>query len=274
MFFSEKQRRKLRIPCDYTQKEVIITDEKGKEPILKSCNFDILYEDNHLLALNKPIRVATMGLPEGEETLLTAAKAYIAQKYGKTGNVYLGVVSRLDLPVSGVVLFARTSKAADRINRQFREHTVVKRYLAVVEGILPPFGTLRDRIAEESHHRKCFITQSADGKESTLHFRRLARLKNGALAEIYLETGRKHQIRLQMSHAGFPIFGDRKYASSVVLRQGIALHARSLEVTHPTGGERIRLTAGIPDFWSDFGVTEEFLATFEEKDGPQRAENV
>lgn len=126
---------------------------------------NVLYEDNHLLVLNKPIQIATMGLPKGEETLLTRAKAYIAAKYHKPGNVYLGVVSRLDVPVSGVVVFARTSKAADRLNEQFRAHTVEKIYLAAVDGCIPPEGTCRDLIKEDERHRKCYITRDPTEKK-------------------------------------------------------------------------------------------------------------
>ena len=223
---------------------------------------DVLYEDNHLLVVNKPIRLATMGLPAGEETLLSRAKAYIAAKYHKPGNVYLGVVSRLDVPVSGVVVFARTSKAADRLNEQFRAHTVEKIYLAAVDGSPPPEGTCRDWIKEDERHRKCYITrqgeektsQSGAAREAVLHFRRLSRSAKGALLEVRLETGRKHQIRLQLSHRGYPVKGDRKYGSPTFLKAGIALHAKSLSLDHPITKERLTFTADPPAFWKELGV--------------------
>ena len=223
---------------------------------------DVLYEDNHLLAVNKPIQLATMGLPAGEETLLTRAKEYIAAKYHKPGNVYLGVVSRLDVPVSGVVVFARTSKAADRLNEQFRAHTVEKVYLAAVDGCIPPEGTCRDWIKEDERHRKCYVTrdtaernkQSGAAREAVLHYRRLSYTPKGSLVEVRLETGRKHQIRLQLSHLGYPIKGDRKYGSRTPLAAGIALHARSLALDHPTTKERLVFTAEPPAFWKDLGV--------------------
>ncbi|MGI5832569.1 MAG: RluA family pseudouridine synthase [Thermoguttaceae bacterium] len=223
---------------------------------------NVLYEDNHLLVLNKPIQIATMGLPKGEETLLTRAKAYIAAKYHKPGNVYLGVVSRLDVPVSGVVVFARTSKAADRLNEQFRAHTVEKIYLAAVDGCIPPEGTCRDLIKEDERHRKCYITrdpteknrQGGAAREAVLHFRRLSFTPKGSLVEVRLETGRKHQIRLQLSHLGYPIKGDRKYGSRTVLAAGIALHAQSLTLDHPISQERLTFTAEPPKFWKDLGV--------------------
>ncbi len=234
---------------------------------------DVLYEDNHLLVVDKPVQLATMGLPEGETTLLTVAKDYIAAKYHKPGNVYLGVVSRLDVPVSGVVVFARTSKAADRLNAQFRDHSVEKSYLAVVDGLIPPAGTCRDWIKEDERHRKCFITktigevnrQSGVAKEAILHYQRLARLENRSLVAVRLETGRKHQIRLQLSHLGYPILGDRKYGSQTFLPAGIALHARRLRLTHPTTGERLTFEAKVPSFWKRFGVEEKTLRESERK---------
>lgn len=217
----------------------------------------VIYEDNHLLVVNKPIGLATMGLPEGEETLLTLAKDYIKRKYDKPGNVYLGVVSRLDFPVSGVVVLARTSKAADRLNEQFRSHTNEKIYHAIVEGLIFPLkDQCVDWICEDPRHRKMWITERpagiADAKESRLRYRQLRRLGENSLIEIELETGRKHQIRLQLSHKGYPIFGDRKYGASTILPEGIALHARKLVIQHPTRDEKLEFIAPYPLFWKKF----------------------
>ncbi|MDR1485364.1 MAG: RNA pseudouridine synthase [Planctomycetaceae bacterium] len=221
---------------------------------------DILYEDNHLLAVLKPSGLATMGLPEGEETLLTLAKKYIKHKYNKRGEVYLGVVSRLDVPVSGVVLFARTSKAAARLNDQFRNHTVEKIYLAVVEGeIVPAESELVGNICEDKRHRKVKLTHDDNGKESKLYYRKLGRSGGNSLIEINLLTGRKHQIRAQLSAHGFPVLGDIKYGAKKkynininrnekkkrdfllqkINGNGIALHAYKLSVNHPITGNRI-----------------------------------
>jgi 23S rRNA pseudouridine1911/1915/1917 synthase len=221
---------------------------------------DILYEDNHILVVLKPSGLATMGLPEGEETLLTLAKKYIKQKYNKHGNVYLGVVSRLDVPVSGVVLFARTSKAAARLNEQFRNHTVDKTYLAIVEGeIYPSEFDLIGNICEDKRHRKVKLTHGADGKESKLRYRKLDSIGNNSLIEIELLTGRKHQIRAQLSAHGFPILGDIKYGaknkyfnninrndknkrdfvSQKKFGGSIVLHAYRLSINHPVTGGRI-----------------------------------
>jgi 23S rRNA pseudouridine1911/1915/1917 synthase len=206
----------------------------------------ILFEDNHIIALVKPSGLATMGLPDGRETLFTRTKAYIKKKYAKPGEVYLGVVSRLDVPVSGIVLFARTSKAAARLNEQFREHTVEKTYVALVEGITPPEGECVDRLCEDKQHRKVFRTQSGEGRESRLHYRKLRQVGQCSLIEIQLETGRKHQIRLQLSARGFPIRGDMKYGAKMSFPDGIALHAWKLVFSHPTTKERIKLTAPLP----------------------------
>ena len=207
----------------------------------------ILYEDNHVIALVKPPGLATMGLPNGQETLLTQTKAYLKEKYAKPGEVYLGVVSRLDVPVSGIVLFARTSKAAARLNDQFREHTVEKIYAALVEGaITPTEAECADRLCDDKRHRKTFRTQSEEGKEARLRYRKLRQVHQCSLIEIQLETGRKHQIRLQLSARGFPIRGDIKYGAKQSFPAGIALHAWKLTFSHPVTKERIELTAPLP----------------------------
>ena len=214
---------------------------------------DILYEDNHIIALVKPPGLATMGLPDGQETLLTQTKAYIKEKYAKPGEVYLGVVSRLDVPVSGVVLFARTSKAAARLNEQFRERTVEKIYAALVEGSITPVeAECVDRLCEDKRHRKVWRVQSDEGKESKLRYRKLRQINQCSLVEIQLETGRKHQIRVQLAGRGFPICGDVKYGAKMSFFDGIALHAWKLTFSHPTTKERIELTAPLPKGFERF----------------------
>ena len=206
-----------------------------------------LYEDNHVIALVKPPGLATMGLPSGQETLLTRTKAYLKEKYAKPGEVYLGVVSRLDVPVSGIVLFARTSKAAARLNDQFRDHSVKKTYAALVEGVItPPEAECVDRLCEDRRHHKVFRTQSEEGKEARLRYRKLRQVHQCSLIEIQLETGRKHQIRVQLASRGFPIRGDTKYGAATPFPGGIALHAWKLTFSHPTTKERIELTAPLP----------------------------
>ena len=218
---------------------------------------NILYEDNHVIALVKPPGLATMGLPAGEETLFTQTKAYIKKKYAKPGEVYLGVVSRLDVPVSGVVLFARTSKAAARLNEQFRAHTVEKVYVALVEGtILPTEAECVDHLYASNRHHKIVQAQSSEstegaestkGKECKLRYRKMRQVGAYSLIEIHLETGRKHQIRVQLAGRGFPIRGDIKYGATTSFPNGIALHAWKLTFSHPTTKERIELVAPLPE---------------------------
>lgn len=220
---------------------------------------EVLYEDNHLLAVLKPAGLPTMGTPEGRPTLLETAKEYVKEKYRKPGNVYLGVVSRLDAPVTGVVLFARTSKAARRLSEQFRTRTVKKLYWALVEGNPPKAGHLVHWLAEDERHRRMRIVGPgfAGAKEARLSFRRLEALPQGTLLEVIPETGRKHQIRLQFAEAGHPILGDRKYGSTAAFPSGIALHARRLVVAHPVGREPVALEAPMPTTWKQLGVETE-----------------
>jgi 23S rRNA pseudouridine1911/1915/1917 synthase len=220
----------------------------------------VLYEDNHLLAVVKPAGLVTMGVREGEPSLLAEAREYIRLKYLKPGNVYLGAMSRLDAPVSGVLLFARTSKAAARLTEQFKSRQVVKTYWAIVEGsIEPPQGLCRDWLAEDERHRRMHIVPAgtAGAREARLAYRRLESLKQGSLVEVQLETGRKHQIRLQLASRGYPLLGDRKYGARLGFPQGIALHARRLVIEHPVKpGTRIELVAPLPEAWTRYGVTE------------------
>ncbi|MDZ7616576.1 MAG: RluA family pseudouridine synthase [Patescibacteria group bacterium] len=218
----------------------------------KPPKLHVLYEDNHLLVLNKPAMLPTMGTPGGTETLLTLAKQYVKEKYNKPGNVYLGVVSRLDAPVTGAVLLARTSKAACRLTEQFREGRVEKAYWALVDGAVDA-GEVEcvDWLAADERHRKVRIVGPSipGAKQARLRFRPLQVKKGRTLLEVELLTGRKHQIRLQLSHRGLPILGDRKYGSSSPFPSGIALHARRLVVFHPVGGHSVEVVCPLPDYW-------------------------
>jgi 23S rRNA pseudouridine1911/1915/1917 synthase len=221
--------------------------------------FRVLYEDNHLLAIAKRANLPTMGVTAGGASLLTVAKSYIKRKYGKPGEVYLGVVSRLDSLVSGVVVFARTSKAASRLSRQFRTGEIEKTYWAIVER--PPRPTAAecvDWLRKDEQRRKMLVARpgAPNAKEAKLSYRTLKRLAGCALVEVRLETGRKHQIRLQLAHRGWPILGDRKYGARLSFPDGIALHAREIRFIHPVRRTPIRLSAPIPDAWLPFGVGE------------------
>jgi 23S rRNA pseudouridine1911/1915/1917 synthase len=218
----------------------------------------ILYEDNHLLAVFKPAGLATMGVSADAPSLWKLAKEYLKRKYDKPGNVYLGVVSRLDGPTSGAVLFARTSKAAARLTEQFRSHKVEKIYWALVEGIVEPAsGTLENHVALDDANRRMRIVGSASPKarQAKLAYCRLKIVnKTLSLLEVELHTGRKHQIRLQLSEAGHPIVGDRKYGGNRKFPEGIALHARSLTVKHPVKDENVKIVASLPKAWETFGI--------------------
>lgn len=217
----------------------------------------VLYEDNHLLAVLKPAGLATMGLRGDKPTLLAAAKQYIGDRYHKPGNVYLGVVSRLDAPVTGVVLFARTSKAARRLNEQFRARSVRKVYWALVEGRVEP---LSDEwvhwVCHDERHRRVHVVgpNHPGAKEARLTYRRLEVRGGISRLELELETGRKHQIRVQLADRGHPILGDRKYGSQRPFPAGIALHARHLRINHPVRDELVSLEAPLPEAWGTLGV--------------------
>lgn len=223
---------------------------------------EVIYEDNHLLLVNKQAGLPTMGVSADRPSLVAYAKEYIREKYDKPGNVFLGVVSRIDTPVTGVVVFARTSKSASRLSKQFRNRQVKKRYVAIVDGhVMPESGLCVDWIVRHPRHRKVLIrSEDTEGaQEARLEYRTLQHLKaqDGApqtLLEINLLTGRKHQIRIQLSNRGHPIIGDRKYDSDILFAKGIALHARSISLEHPTQKEWMIFHAPLPKPWKNRGI--------------------
>jgi len=211
----------------------------------------IIFIDNHLLVINKPAGRLVQKDSTGDPSLLEDAKKYLKEKFARPGNVYLGLVHRIDRPVSGVVLFARTSKAASRLSEQFRSGLPHKIYLAIAEGEVPEEGSWTDYISREGVTSR--LTQKGEGKEARLSFRRLKYNNGLSLVEIYLETGRHHQIRLQFSSRGYPLLGDFRYGSKIKFgNKAIALHARSLTVIHPTLKEETEFTAEPESFWSDY----------------------
>lgn len=219
---------------------------------------DVLYEDNHLLAVNKPAGLATQGAEPGAASLYEQACAYLVRKYHKPGRAYLGVVSRLDRPVTGVVVFARTSKSAARLNAQFRARTVEKTYWAVViPAPAEPAGRWVDGLVKDEARQRTRVvrTNTAGAQEGVLGYRTLQSLEDEALLEIHLETGRKHQIRAQCAAHGCPVVGDAKYGSRVPFSPGIALHARRLVIEHPVGGRRLEFEAPLPASWRRLGVS-------------------
>ncbi len=216
----------------------------------------VLFEDNHCLALLKPTRLLTMGDRTGDVSLVDLAREYLRRKYDKPGNVFVGVVHRLDRPVSGVLVFARTSKAAARLSEQFRKHSVRKFYHCVIEGRpTKPTGELVDLLAkDEARNLSRTVQRSEEGKLSRLSYRCLKSVGSLSLLEIELLTGRSHQIRVQLSSRGWPICGDAKYGSKTKLDGWLALHAASLTFEHPTQREPITVTAPHSTEWKRFGV--------------------
>lgn len=215
---------------------------------------DILLEDNHIVALNKPSGWPSAHFDGKDETLDRVVKAYLKEKYAKPGNVFLGVVHRIDKPVSGVLLFARTSKSASRLSEQFRENLVEKIYWAVVETgtkKLPPAGTFEDWLRKDTNEGVVEVVEANrhGAKQALLHYSVLAEHDGLSLLEIRPQTGRTHQLRVQLSSRGFPIYGDRKYGSRFAFGNAIALHARSLTFLHPIRQEPVTLIADVPRPW-------------------------
>lgn len=194
--------------------------------------FDSVYDDNHLLIADKSPEVATQ--PDFTEE----AKSWIKQKYHKPGNVFLHPIHRLDKPVSGLVLFARTSKALSRLQVQMRERKIEKIYLAWIEGSLPQ---LEGRLIHHLEHGSFRAELSKDGKEAILDYKVIQRKEGYSLLEIHLVTGRYHQIRAQLAASGCPILGDKKYGSRHPWPQGIALHHAEMRLLHPVTREQLIL---------------------------------
>lgn len=220
---------------------------------------EVLYEDNHIIVVNKAAGEITQGDKTGDEPLSDTVKKYIRDKYNKPGAVFLGVVHRLDRPVSGVVLYARTSKALERMNKKFREKDVSKKYWAVVENAPPKNeDTLENFLKKNPEKNKSYVQKNdKDGaKLSKLKYRTLQKSDKYTLLEVELFTGRHHQIRVQLSHIGCTIKGDVKYGARRSNEDAsIHLHARELAFEHPVSKEQITITAPVPkhdNLWQFF----------------------
>jgi len=222
----------------------------------------ILHEDNHLLVVVKPAGLLAQGDSSGDVTLLDLCKADLKARFGKPGHVYLGLVHRLDRPVSGVMVLARTSKAAARLSEQFRSAQVRKTYRAVVEGAPPAAeGELVGHLAaagDQDGRTRWSPAPFPGSREAHLLYRVLAAAAGRSLLEVRPQTGRRHQIRVQLAAAGCPVAGDVKYgAPSALPDRSVALHAWRLEFSHPVGGAALAFTAPAPDAapWSLFDGT-------------------
>lgn len=220
---------------------------------------DVLHEDNHTIVLNKKPSEIVQGDKTGDEPMPEKIKRYLKEKYNKPGNVFCGVVHRLDRPTSGAIVFARTSKALERLNKQFREKETDKIYWAVVES--KPSKN-QDRLVnwlqKNEKQNKSYVvdgSKNKDAKEAILTYRLLSSSDKYHLLEITLETGRHHQIRCQLANIGCIIKGDLKYGAKRSNKDGsIHLHARSLLFTHPTSQEEITVIAPVPNdpLWQFF----------------------
>ena len=206
---------------------------------------NIIYEDNHLLVVEKKVNVPVQQDSSNDEDLLSILKKYIKEKYDKPGNVYLGLVHRLDRPVGGIMVFAKTSKAASRLSEQIRENKVKKTYLAVVYGQLKEKAVLKDKILK--NHKTNTVQISEKGKEASLDYELISKKENLNLVEIHLHTGRSHQIRIQFSSRNNPLFGDQRYNKNAVPGEQIALFASSLEFIHPVTKEKMVFKLPLPD---------------------------
>lgn len=215
---------------------------RHRPPPVAADGLVILYEDNHLLVVDKPAGLLTQPARAGDDSLLDRARASVKDRYGKPGNVFLGLVHRLDRNVSGVVVFARTSKAASRLAEAFRGRRVTKSYLAVVEGVTAASMALEHRLLE----RDGGVVVDPAGKAARLDFQRVAVAPGASLLRVALHTGRKHQIRAQLAAAGHPIVGDPRYGrrSAHIARPG--LHAERLALAHPVGGAPLAFAAPLP----------------------------
>ncbi len=226
-----------------------------------SGSLNVIYEDNHIIAINKTNHDLVQGDKTGDKSLDFRVKSYIKKKYNKTGNVYLGITHRLDRPVSGVVLFAKTSKALQRLNAMFCNKQIKKTYWALVKDLPPQnSGTLIHFLKKNQKQNKsyCYDTEVKDSKRAELNYKLIGRSSSFYLLEINLKTGRHHQIRTQLAWIGCPIKGDLKYGYPRSNNYGgIALHAKRIEFIHPVSKEKILIDADLPQvepIWSEIEV--------------------
>lgn len=241
-----------------------MTDSTSSGPVLPLSPDRVLYEDHHLLVVNKPAPLLTQA-PPGLPSLEAMVKAYIKHKYSKPAGVYLGIPHRLDRPVSGVVCFARNTRAAQRVHEQFQQHQVRKVYWAAVEGeVTPEGGVWEDWIRKQPEQARA--EQAAQGepgaKRAVLEYRVLRRFESGTLLELVPLTGRMHQLRVQTAWRGHPVLGDVAYGSSrsfgppalLPRDRVVGLHARSLTLNHPFTKQQLTWIAPLPEYWGEIGA--------------------
>ena len=220
----------------------------------------VVYEDNHIVVVNKTSSVIVQGDKTGDTPLSEMVKQYLKEKYNKPGNVFIGVTHRLDRPVSGLVVFAKTSKALPRLNEMFRNGEVKKTYWAIVkECPKETEGELVHYLVRNEKQNKSYAydKEVKNSKKAVLHYKLIGHSQNYYLLEVDLKTGRHHQIRCQLAKMGCPIKGDLKYGSPRSNPDGsICLHARTVQFVHPVSKEMIRLTAPVPEgnLWNGFEI--------------------
>lgn len=214
---------------------------------------NIIYEDNHLLVVEKPINIPVQADISKDKDLLTILKEYLKEKYHKKGNVYLGLVHRLDRPVGGIMVFAKTSKAASRLSKQIKDHQFKKTYYAVVHNKINKQGTMEDYLLKDHKTNKTKIDKK--GKYSKLTYERIDYKNNLSLVKINLLTGRSHQIRVQFSSRGYPLYADQKYG--IKEKGQIALFAQKIEFNHPITKETMTFQLSLPSYYpfSLFDIT-------------------
>lgn len=214
-----------------------------------SVMINILYEDNHVLCVVKPANLPVQADNTKDEDLLTLVKQYLKEKYNKPGNVYLGLVHRLDRPVGGAMILAKTSKAASRLSESIRVRAIDKVYYAILDGVpKKQSDTLVDYLTKDTKTNMVSVTNAKVGKKSILHYQVLATKNGHTLVEIHLETGRPHQIRVQFASRNLPLVGDQRYNKNAKKVQ-IALWAVSLTFPHPTTKDKITIHSDPPEIW-------------------------
>ena len=213
---------------------------------------NVLYEDNHILVVLKPINIPVQEDSSKDKDLLTILKEYLKNKYNKPGNVYLGLVHRLDRPVGGIMVFAKTSKAASRLSQQIRNNQIEKKYYAVVTGKPKEKEVLVDKLLKDKKNN--IVKVDKEGKEPILEYQLVKNIDNLSLVNINLKTGRSPQIRVQFSSRNFPLYGDQKYNKNALVGEQIALFASSLSFYHPITKELLTFKLDLPKhgIWSKF----------------------
>ena len=206
---------------------------------------NVIYEDNHIIVVEKPVNIPVQADDSKDLDFLSMIKKYIKDKYNKPGNVYVGLVHRLDRPVGGIMVFAKTSKAASRLSEQVRLNKIKKVYHAVIEGKPLKEGHLEDYLLKDSKTNTTKVNKS--GKLSILDYKLISTVENLSLVKVFLKTGRSHQIRVQFSSRNLPLYGDQRYNKNAKVGHQIALYATSLSFEHPTTKENLTFELDLPN---------------------------